>query len=205
MEIRELDKKNIDNKIIDHAVRILKRGGVIVYPTDSSYGLGCDPEKTKSVKRIYKIKNRPASEPFLMIASSAAMVVKYAKFSKEASAVAARHWPGPLTMVLEAKPGIRLAKQVVKRGKIAFRVPKDKFLIKLVKKIKKPIVSTSANISGNTSIYNSKELVKVFAGAKFKPDLVISAGILPRRRPSTIIEFKNGVKILRSGPIRLKV
>ncbi|MBU0649256.1 threonylcarbamoyl-AMP synthase [Patescibacteria group bacterium] len=203
MEIRELNKNNIDNKIINHAVRILKRGGVVVYPTDSSYGLGCDPENIKAVKKIYKIKNRPASEPFLMIASSAAMVAKYAKFSKAARAAAARRWPGPLTMVLEARPEIKLAKQMVKHGKIAFRVPKDKFLIKLVKKFKKPIISTSANMSGRAPIYDGKKLVKVFAGAKLKPDLIISVGALPSRQPSTIIEFKNGAKTLRPGPIKL--
>lgn len=206
MEIVKISLKKQNSKIIDQAVKILRRGGVIVYPTDSSYGLGCDPQNTKAVNRIYKIKKRRTSQPFLMVAADKKVVEKYARFSPKAKRAVHHFWPGPLTIIFRAKPKIKISPKLVVKGSAAFRVPKNKFLLKLLKKFKKPLVSTSANISFiQEPIYDGAEVIKTFSKTKYKPDLILNAGHLPKVPPSTVIDLtKKTPKILREGTIKRK-
>jgi L-threonylcarbamoyladenylate synthase len=206
MKIVKINPKYPQEKVLQKAVRVLKKGGVIAYPTDSSYGLGCDPENTKAVNRIYKIKKRRISQPFLMVAANKKIVEKYARFSPRARKMARHFWPGPLTVVFQIKPKIKISPRLVKKGSAAFRVPKNEFLLKLLKKLKKPLVSTSANISFiQKPIYDGAEVIKTFSEIKYKPDLILDAGRLPKVFPSTVVDLSAGrPKILREGPIKKK-
>ena len=206
MEIVKIDLRKSNFEIIDRVVKILRKGGVIIYPTDSSYGLGCDPQNTKAINRIYKIKKRRASRPFLMVAENKGLVEKYVKFNPKAQKVAHHFWPGSLTMVLGARPGIKISPRLLMREGIAFRVPKNKFLLKLLKKFKKPLVSTSANISFiQEPIYDGAEVIETFSKTKYKPDLILDAGRLPKVSTSTVADLTGDVpKILREGTIKRK-
>lgn len=197
-------KKPIPRPVIDRAVQILKRGGIIVYPTDSSYGIGCNPASQKAVDKIFKMKNRPRSEPMLIIAASRAMATKYARLKKEAKKAAIAHWPGPLTLVLPKEPGSRLARGLARKGSIAVRVPDDEFLKKLLRRYGRPIVSTSANFSRQKPIYDGAYLEYYFSQGRIKPDLIIDAGKLREKKPSTVAAFIAGEKIIiRKGPVKL--
>jgi L-threonylcarbamoyladenylate synthase len=206
MEIVEINPKYPQEKVLQKAVRVLKKGGVIIYPTDSSYGLGCDPQNTKAVNRVYKIKKRRTSRPFLMVAADKKVVEKYARFSSGAQKVAQHFWPGPLTIVFRVKPKIKISRKLVVKGNAAFRVPKNKFLLKLLKEFKKPLVSTSANISFvQEPIYDGDEVIKTFSKTKYRPDLILNAGRLPEISPSTVVDLTGGhPEILREGPIKKK-
>lgn len=202
MEILKLKKSN-EKQVIKRTAQVLKRGGVVVYPTDTVYGIGCDATKHKSVNKIFKIKKRLAGQALPMICPSVAMAKKYVKFSSTAQKLAKKHWPGALTMILPIKSGLKFAKGVIRQGYVGIRVPRNKFSISLSKKIKKPIVSTSANISGQAAIHDIKKIIKIFSKSKTKPDLIISAGNLKKRKPSTVVKINHEIKVLRPGKIKL--
>lgn len=178
------------------AIKILKRGGVIAYPTETTYGLGCDPRNAKAVRRIYAIKVRENKKPYLLVASSVPQVKKVAKLAGANLEFALRYWPGPLTLVLPEKKG---------KKEIAIRVSSSKFVRSLTETYGFPIVSTSANKSGKKECRSGRAIVATFQDQKHKPDLVIDVGSLPRRKASTIARvWEDGrVEILRSGSVKI--
>lgn len=182
-----------DQAGIREAVRVLKMGGVIAYPTETTYGLGCDPRNAKAVARIFKIKGRDTKKMVLLVAANVSQVKKVARFSPHAKRLAATFWPGPLTLVLPATEG---------KKDIAIRVSSDVFVHGLTSRFKFPIVSTSANRSGRTPCRSVRAIRKVFAGHQ-APDLIIDGGTLPKRPPSTIARIKNDgtIEVLREGAI----
>ena len=161
-----LDKNN-QAEIIKQAISILKKGGVIVYPTETAYALGADFLNKKATNKIYKIKGRGSSKELPIIVSSLSMAKEYVKFNKLALKLARKYWPGPLTLVLETKQGKTLA----------LRKTSNKFTLSLVKKLKVPIISTSANISGKTNCFKVDDIIKQFKNNRIKPDLIIEMGI----------------------------
>jgi len=202
--MKVIQATKIDKEIIENAIRVLKRGGVVIFPTDTSYGISCDPASQKAVNKIFKIKNRPKSEPVLLVAASRRMVEKYALIKNQASRLAGKYWPGPLTLLLPKEPGIRFSSGIVSHDMIAFRVPEYKPLLQLVRKFKKPIVSTSANIAGQKPIYDGNMLVYEFASGRVRPDLIVNIGKLPKNPPSAVVAIENGKKIIvRRGKLKI--
>jgi len=184
----EILKKNEIKK----AVAILKSSGIIVYPTETSYGIGCDYTNKRAIKRIYKIKGRPKGKPFITLVDSVKMAKRYGIINKIAIKLIKKFMPGPLTLIVKGK----------KSGEFTFRISSNKIANELVKGLKKPIVSTSANIHGKKPIYNSKEAIKQFNN---KVDAVIDAGTLKMCKPSTIVKvYDKQIKIIRESAITKK-
>jgi len=186
-------------------VAILKSGGVIIYPTDTAYALGCDATNQKAVEKIFKIKGREASKTLPLIAADAAMVREWAELSEKAEGLAKEYWPGPLTLVLPvAKEG--LAQSVIKDDCIAIRVPKHETSKKLSAELGGPIVSTSANTAGKPTCY-SVESVKESLGESFELiEYSIDEGELPALPVSTMVKvWDNNVTIIREGAIAIVV
>ena len=189
------------------AVRCLARGGIIAFPTETTYGLGCDPRKAASVRRLFRIKGRPEKKPVLLTASSLADVRKVAEISPAVRKVASRYWPGALTLVLPKKNGVRLPPAVAPQGEVAIRVSSSTFVQKLVHAYRFPVIATSANRSGKPPATSARTIVRVFLREADAPDVVVDAGALPRRRPSTIarVHDTGRVEILRQGSVRVKI
>jgi L-threonylcarbamoyladenylate synthase len=192
-----------DADSLKKTVSLLRNGGIIVYPTDTAYGLGCDALNKKAVKRIYKIKNRPRGKPLPVIAGSLNLAKKFFRFSKKELQLAKKYWPGPLSLVLTAIYSPPYCKGELEGVTgVVVRVPNSKIARFLSSKIKRPIISTSANISGKGECFSVKDVLKQFENKKYQPDLILDAGKLTRRKPSTIIQVKNGkIEILRRGSI----
>ncbi len=132
---------------INEACQILKEGGVILYPTDTIWGLGCDATNPKAVEEIFNIKGRSGSKSLIVLASDIDMIAKYVKEIPEMALTLIELADKPLTIIYPQ--GVGLAPEVVAEdGSVAIRIPKNEFCIELIKKFKRPIVSTSANISG---------------------------------------------------------
>ncbi|MEF9986246.1 MAG: L-threonylcarbamoyladenylate synthase [Bacteroidales bacterium] len=138
------------NSQIDAAIKVLKEGGIILYPTDTIWGLGCDATNAEAVEKIYKIKQRPDSKSLIILAANIDMVCKYVKHMPEIAISLMEVNDKPMTIIY---PGaIGLAKNVIAEdGTIGIRVPQSEFCTKLISRFHKPIVSTSANISGQSS------------------------------------------------------
>ena len=133
---------------IKTAVQILNSGGVIAIPTETVYGLACDPRNIKAVQRIFAIKGRDDGKPLQMIASSFAQVENLAEFTDAERRIAKKHWPGPLTLLIKLKKDIKLAPQVNPDQIIGIRVTSSPIAAAIVKAFGHPIAATSANRSG---------------------------------------------------------
>jgi L-threonylcarbamoyladenylate synthase len=201
--------KNPNNKILKEVAKQIKRGAVVVYPTDTAYGLGCDATNTKAVAKIFKIKGRDAKKALPMIVADTKMAKKFFKLATRHSQLATRHWPGPFSIVLQAKKGI--AKAALKKGTAVVRVPDSLIARTLSKYLGRPLIATSANISHQPTCYSVKAYLTQIGrnhaprATRHEPDIVLDAGALRRRRPSTIVKVSdNGeVEVLRRGPVKI--
>jgi len=188
-----------DPKGIRIAVRTIKNGGIVVFPTDTVYGIGCDPYNSKAVKRIYKIKKRNFAKTFPVLGASMREISKIAFFDKKSEKIARKFWPGQITLILRVKDE-KLIKSMNLKGKIAVRVPKSKSTVLLLKKCGF-LIGTSANLSGKSSCTNLKDCQNSIQGY----DLAIDGGSLRCKGESTIVEVnKDKVRILREGAIDKK-
>jgi len=209
MEIVKVNPKKINFKIINKIAGALKKGKVIAYPTDTFYGLGCDATNARAVLKIYKIKGRPQDKALPFLVASRAMAQKYLRFNREAKALAAKFWSGPLSLVLDFNAkGREVFKHSINKNDFSagVRVSSNKIAAALVKKIGRPLISTSANPSGKPAANNMQTVIKYFQSKKFKPDIIMDAGKLPPSLGSTFVDARSGkIKILRRGDIKLKV
>ena len=190
-------KVNCDPQGIQKASRIVSDGGIIVFPTDTAYGVGCNPFNKKAVDKIYKIKNRPKSKPFPILVYSMKEANQIADFDSDSQRLAEKFWPGPLTLILKLKDS-RIKKSLDVEEKIAIRIPNNKCLLELLSTCKF-LIGTSANISGQESFTNSEECYKSLSDF----DVFLDGGNIEGKGESTILEIKDGKPIIhRSGALR---
>ncbi len=212
--------------LIKKAITVMRHGGVIIYPTETAYALGCDATNRQAVSKIFKLKGRSAVKTLPLIVASNTMAAAYVTFGPTRLAggqvgpfLTARYWPGPLTIVAPAWRGTRpndrsvgraspratgrLSLGVVARdGTVALRVSSHPVARALSRGLGRPIVATSANRSLHPPAYTVLDALK---GLRGTPDCVLNAGRLPRRKPSTMIKIENGrIKVLRQGSIKIK-
>lgn len=188
---------------ISDAVACLEQGGVIVFPTETTYGLGADPRNQRAVERIYKIKGRDHKKPLLLVAGSWTQVEMVAHLSsrirvflKEGS-----RWPGALTVILPVKEDARLVQGVAVNGEVSIRYSSSPTVRRLTRAFGFPIIATSANISGQPDSH-SAEAVRA---SGLKVDYIIDGGTLPPSLPSTLarIHEDGHIEIIRQGAMRL--
>jgi L-threonylcarbamoyladenylate synthase len=185
----------------------LKNGKVIVYPTETCYGLGCDATNQEAVDRIFAIKHRQKEKSVLVIMADIQMASQYVVWSKKIQELAGLYWPGPLTIVTHVKKRTELAAGVIAEDKtLAFRVTSHPFPAQLSRALKGPLVSTSANISSHGDPYDIEAIYSMFNKEKFQPDILIDGGVLPYRSPSTVIRVNgnSNISVLRQGEIIIK-
>jgi L-threonylcarbamoyladenylate synthase len=192
-------KISID-KAVTETCTVLIKGGVILYPTDTLYGLGVDADNTDAVKKLYKIKNRDFDKGVPIIVSSIEMAEQYVVLNEKARIIAEKFWPGALTLILPKK-GNNLS-GIYAGETIGIRVPDNDFCLRLLNAFCGPITSTSANISGMKP-QNSIEKILFQLGDKVRDiDVAIDSGIMSRDHPSTIIDLGLGkMKIIREGSV----
>ncbi len=187
--------QNPQGRHIARAVEVLRDDGVIVYPTDTVYGLGCDITSKRAVERIIAIKGRDPKKPMSFVCSDLTDISRYAKVSNFAYRVLRRFLPGPYTFVLEASrevPKMLLTKQKT----VGIRIPDHPVALALVRELRNPILSTSANPSGSDPLNDPREIREVLGS---QVDIVLDCGVLPRV-PSTVISLVNdAVQVLREG------
>lgn len=182
MEIVKLNRRAVNK-----AAEFLKRGGVVIFPTDTVYGFLADASNKKAVNKIYKIKKRPRSKPLAVFVKDFKMAKELAEISEKQMGMLKKYWPGKYTFVLNRKN---------KMGTIALRIPKYKPLNDLLKKINKPLAQTSANISGKPVLNKINDIINFVkkCGTSDVPHfLIVDGGDLPKRKPSKIIDLTGKV------------
>ncbi len=190
MRIIKIDPLRVDAATLQKSAACLKSGGLVVYPTETAYALGCDPENAVAVRKLISLKKREASKPLPMIAASLSMVRRVVKLDRYAFMLADAFWPGSLTLVAPPVKG---------KNWLAVRVSSAPWAKALSASLGRPIISTSANLSGRKTRYDAASVLRDLGAV---PDLVLDAGTLKTVPPSTIVRVEGGVmKLLRQGAI----
>ena len=185
-----------NNVGIQKAAQIINKGGIVIFPTDTVYGIGCDPYNQKAVLSLYKIKKREKTKPLPVIGYSKKELEKIAEFNDKAEKIAEMFWPGPITLILKVKDE-NIKKSLGLGKKIAVRVPNNQCVLSLLKECKL-LVATSANISGTTSLTDPNDCKRDLNGY----DLLLDGGILSDNGESTIVEIdENELRVVRSGSV----
>ena len=192
-----------NNEGIKEAVKKILEGEIIFIPTDTVYGIAASPYNNKAIKKIFSIKKRSMNNSLVLLCSNYKMAKKYAIFNKIANNLKKKFWPGPLTLILKKKSGLKISKKwLSKNNSIGIRIPDHNVTIKIIEKCNFPIFCTSANISSKKSCRNIKDIVKNFKNKKIT---VINDGKTKFGLDSTIIDVtKNKINILRNGYINKK-
>lgn len=193
--ILRINPSNPQKRLIDKAVELIKEGGVIAYPTDTLYGLGCDIYNKKAIQRIYQIKKRDLKKPFSFICSDLKNISLYAQVTNQAYKIMKRCLPGPYTFILL---GTKLVPKIMvtKRKTVGIRVPNNNICLSLVKSLGHPIISTSVGFSGG-EVLSDPSLIEETFGSQI--DLTIDGG-LPADQPSTIISLiDDETEVIREG------
>jgi len=190
-----INPENPQLRLVRIVVDKLRQGGVIAYPTDTIYGIGCDIFNRKGVKKIYQIKQRDPRKPFSFICSDLSEVANYAQVSNAAFKIMKRYLPGPYTFVLEASrvvPDLLTTKQKT----VGVRIPDNPIALQIVRELGRPLVTTSANISGEDNFSDPVDIQQKLGNML---DLVVDGGSLSGD-PSTVISLVNDqVEVLREG------
>jgi tRNA threonylcarbamoyl adenosine modification protein (Sua5/YciO/YrdC/YwlC family) len=191
----KINPNNPQQRLISKTVAVLKDGGIVVYPTDTHYGIGCDIMNKKAIERIYQLKQRDKKKPFSFICADLKNISHYAKVSNYAYKTMRRLLPGPYTFILE---GSKLVPKMMltKRKTAGIRVPDHKICMALVQELGNPIITTSATMP-NGSILDNASLIHDFF--KNRIDIVIDGSIVPGNASSVISLINDEPEILRKG------
>ena len=190
-------KENELQREVDEAVRVLREGGIILYPTDTVWGLGCDATNAEAVDRIYRLKRSENKKSMLVLCASADMVVRYVNRAPGIAFEVMEMATSPLTLILPGAAGVA-ANLIPDEGTLGIRVPAHEFCRRMLRGLQRPVVSTSANISGEATPAGLQEVSReIIDGVDFVVNPRFEGK--PTRKASSIIAFGEGgeVKIIR--------
>jgi len=187
--IFSINPENPQQRLINHVSDALESGGLIAYPTDTFYGIGCDLYNKKGIQLIYRLKNRPLKKPFSFVCDGLTEISRYAIVSNYAYKTMRRLLPGPYTFVLE---GTRLVPKIMltKRKTVGIRVPDNSICQRIVQTFGRPIISTSAG-------YNDPQTIREAYGSHL--DIIIDGGpLFPS--PSSVVSLIDDIpEVIREG------
>ena len=185
-----------DSDGVTLAIESIKNGGIVIFPTDTVYGIGCDPYNEDAIERIYELKNRDSTKPLPILGYSKRFLENIVEFDETTNRIAEKFWPGRLTIVLPLKDD-KLKKLSRGTNTLAVRVPNNKCVLAFLKKCEL-VVGTSANISGKEPFTDPQNI----GNDVIDCDIFLNGGIIQSSGASTVIKIENGeIKILRSGDI----
>jgi tRNA threonylcarbamoyl adenosine modification protein (Sua5/YciO/YrdC/YwlC family) len=186
---------NPQERLIRKVADALRQGGIIAYPTDTFYGIGCDIMNKKAIERIYQIKQRNKNKPFSFICSGLKNISRYAKVSNYAYRTMKRLLPGPYTFILEGSKMVPKM-MLTKRKTAGIRVPDNRICIDLIRQLGNPIISTSATLPNN-DILHDPSLIHEHLNSRL--DFVIDGGPVPGSPSSIISLIHDDPVVLREG------
>lgn len=193
--ILEVDPLHPQPRIVDRAAKVLEDGGLIAYPTDTYYGIGCDLLSRKAIDRLYGVKGRDRKKPLAFLCPDLSDVAKYAIVSKFAYRTMKQLTPGPFTFVLSATKLVPDMMQT-KQRQVGIRVPQAPLMLAIASKLGRPIVTTSATDADDQVLIDAKD-IKDALGTRL--DLILDGGVQPNE-PSTVVSLiDDQIEVLRQG------
>lgn len=199
MEILRLEEAGIE-RAAKKAAEVLRKGKLVLYPTDTLYGLGADATNPKALARLRELKGREKKKPLSVLVPDHASISRYAHMSETARSLAARFLPGALTLVLPATD--RIPAEITLNGAIGIRIPDDPFCRALAQAFGKPITATSANKSGRETPATVEEVICQFGPDAHEIALAIDSGSRKGNIGSTVVRVAGETSyVLREGAI----
>jgi L-threonylcarbamoyladenylate synthase len=191
-----------DFKIIEETAKVIKAGGLVVFPSDTVYILAVDPTNKIGVKKLLEFKNRWTGKAISVAVLDKKMAQNYVNLNENSENIYKTLLPGPFTIVSEGRHKVAMGIEA-ENGTLGIRIPDNKYVHDLVKLMNKPVTATSANLSGRTPNYSIESFLRPLSlKKKAMIDLVVDAGKLPRNKPSTVIDATEPeIKILRRGDL----
>lgn len=195
-------KKERQEKIIKETIRALGSGELVVYPTETCYGLGADATSVKAVKRVLQYKGERKGKPILVAVADRKMAEQYAEINQNAENLYKNFLPGPVAVVSKSKRKVASGIES-DTGTLGIRIPDYPLITKIISRFGRPITSTSANTSGKKPPYSLEDIQKYTSRKKLDLiDFFLDAGKLPPRPPSTVVDTTlNEPTVLRQGEI----
>ena len=201
MQILAVSKQNQDEAIAA-AVVVLKKGGLVVFPTETAYGIAADATNEAGVAKLLEFKERPSGKAISIAVTDKEMSEKFVILNDEASQVYRQFLPGPVTVISKSKKMTdkRLESE---RGTLGIRIPDFEFTLKLIKQLGRPITATSANPSGRKTPYSIKDVIANCSQTQIELlDLALDWGDLPKRPTSTVVDTTTSeMQVLRAGAV----
>ena len=190
-----INNQNPQMRLIRRAVEILRSGGIIIYPTDTVYGMGCDLFNKKGIERIYEIQRRDRKQPLSFICADLKDISRYARVSDDAYKIMKRLLPGPYTFILDAS---RAVPKIIlpKRQTTGIRIPDNRICQTLIAEMGSPVISTSVK-DGEGELLSDPRIIEEFFGKRV--DMIIDGGIIAAAPSSVISLLNDRVEIIRTG------
>lgn len=197
--------KTTDKNVINKAAAVLKRGGVIIFPTETCYGIGVDAANPDAVEKVIQFKGSNRHKPISVMVPDKTTAKRYVEINKSADNLYRQFLPGPVTVVSNSR-GKVCSKLESERKTLGIRIPDYPLVLSICRSFKKPITATSANQTGKKSPYSLQDVIKYTSKKQLKlVDLFIDAGKLQKHLPSTVVDTTvNELRILRQGEITIK-
>lgn len=195
-----VDPRRPEARVLEDAAAVLRDGRLVAFPTETFYGLGAAALDRGAVRRIFELKGRPETKPLLVLVDSLVMAERIGDFGPRARALAARHWPGALTLIVRARTGVP-EEVTAGTGTIGVRVSPHPVARGLVGALGAPVTAPSANASGEAPPTTASDVLACFED---RIDLVLDGGPAPGGEPSTVLDTTvEPPRILRQGAVRL--
>lgn len=200
------DKVKSDHHEIQQVVEALENDRLVIIPTDTLYGLTCNALSKKAVKRVYETKRRRHTDPLPVFFYSSNHAKEFLKIGRREEMFLEKVWPGKVTVVLPLKNELLdkdgLADACAGYSTCGARAPDYELVKILISEFDKPLVGTSANVSGLEASVKMEEVLNQFENKAERPDIVLDAGVLPESEPSTVVEpIDDGLEVIREGAV----
>lgn len=196
-----LKEEQIDETKIEEIANAIKEGKLIIFPTDTVYGIGTNAYNEEACKKIYEIKGRPSCKPLIIVISDISMIEDLVEnISPTEQKIIEKFWPGPLTMKFKKRKGI--LPDIISAGDeyVRIRLIKNGLIYKIIEKAEVPVVAPSANISGHPTGIKINNIIKELGG---KVDYILDCGDYKSDEPSTIVQVEDEkVVVIREGKIK---
>ena len=193
-------KDKINENELKQVINVISNGGVVIFPTDTVYGVAANSLDDNAIKKLFEIKGRNDNKPICVLTSTIEKINKVAYVNNEEQKIIDKYMPGALTIILNKKENVSniLTSNL---DTIGVRIPNNKIALKILDRIDYPLATTSANISGSQAAVKLEDLIEVFDS---KVDIIIDGGITDLKLSSTIVKIENNeVKVLREGTIKI--
>ena len=193
-------KENINAEELENVIKVIVDGGVVIFPTDTVYGVAANSLDETAIKKLFDLKERNDNKPICVLTSSVDKIKKIAYVRDEEQKIIDKYMPGALTIILDKK---EIVSDVLTSGlkTVGVRIPNNEIALRILDKLEYPLATTSANISGMEAAVKKEDLIKEFEG---KVDIIIDGGITDLKVSSTIVKIKNNeIKVLRQGTIKI--